>query len=30
VTYRQFNDSFDVVQRVLGRDLVSAILKSAP
>jgi uncharacterized protein len=28
-TYRQFNDSFDVVQQVLGRDLVSAILKSA-
>jgi len=27
--YRQFNDSFDVVQQVLGRDLVSAILKSA-
>jgi ketosteroid isomerase-like protein len=30
VTYRQFLDSFDVVQQVLGRDLVSAILKSAP
>jgi hypothetical protein len=30
VTYRQFIDSFDVVQQVLGRDLVSAILKSAP
>ena len=30
LTYRQFNDSFDVVQQVLGRDLVSAILKSAP
>lgn len=30
VTYRQFNDSFDVVLQVLGRDLVSAILKSAP
>jgi hypothetical protein len=29
LTYRQFNDSFDVVQQVLGRDLVSAILKSA-
>lgn len=28
LTYRQFNDSFDVVQQVLGRDLVSAILKS--
>jgi ketosteroid isomerase-like protein len=28
--YRQFLDSFDVVQQVLGRDLVSAILKSAP
>jgi ketosteroid isomerase-like protein len=30
VIYRQFNDSFDVVQQALGRDLVSAILKSAP
>jgi ketosteroid isomerase-like protein len=30
VTYRQFLDSFDVAQQVLGRDLVSAILKSAP
>jgi ketosteroid isomerase-like protein len=30
LTYRQFNDSFDVVQQVLGRDLVRAILKSAP
>jgi uncharacterized protein len=30
VSYRQFNDSFDVVQQVLGRDLVGAILKSAP
>ncbi len=29
VTYRQFNDSFDVVQQVLGRDLAGAILKSA-
>ena len=29
VSYRQFNDSFDVVQQVLGRDLVSAIVKSA-
>jgi ketosteroid isomerase-like protein len=29
VTYRQFIDSFDVVQQMLGRDLVSAILKSA-
>jgi ketosteroid isomerase-like protein len=29
LTYRQFNDSFDVVQQVLGRDLVSALLKSA-
>jgi hypothetical protein len=28
LTYRQFNDSFDVVQQVLGRDLVTAILKS--
>ena len=30
VSYRQFNDSFDVVQQVLGRDLVGAILKYAP
>jgi ketosteroid isomerase-like protein len=30
LTYRQFNDSFDVVQQVLGRDIVSTILKSAP
>jgi hypothetical protein len=29
LTYRQFNDSFDVVQQVLGRDLVGALLKSA-
>ncbi len=29
LTYRQFIDSFDVVQQVLGRDLVSAILRSA-
>ena len=29
LTYRQFMDSFDVVQQVLGRDLVSAIVKSA-
>jgi ketosteroid isomerase-like protein len=28
VTYRQFLDSFDVVQQVLGRDLVGAIMKS--
>jgi ketosteroid isomerase-like protein len=27
LVYRQFLDSFDVVQQVLGRDLVSAILK---
>jgi len=29
VSYRQFNDSFDVVKQVLGRDLVNAIVKSA-
>jgi ketosteroid isomerase-like protein len=28
VTYRQFFDSFDVVQQILGRDIVSAIMKS--
>jgi ketosteroid isomerase-like protein len=27
VTYRQFMDSFDVVQQVLGREIVSAIAK---
>jgi ketosteroid isomerase-like protein len=27
VTYRQFIDSFDIVQQVLGRDIIGSILK---